>query len=148
MCEEFGITEELYRDIQDCFDIYDQDGDGSVSVKELPKMIRALGANPSPEEIEDMLEEFDSNETMEIDEFTYIAAHHLRACDAETELVNSFRIFDRDNTGKISVDMVKKILKNISVPLTDEQIEKLLRKTGTESDMVDYRKLAEVMLTP
>ena len=34
----------------------DQDGDGTVSTKELGAVLRSLGSNPSQEEIEDMID--------------------------------------------------------------------------------------------
>ena len=33
-----------------------QDGDGTVSTKELGAVLRSLGSNPTPEEIEDMID--------------------------------------------------------------------------------------------
>ena len=36
--------------------IHPQDGDGTVSTKELGAVLRSLGSNPTPEEIEDMID--------------------------------------------------------------------------------------------
>jgi Ca2+-binding EF-hand superfamily protein len=41
--------------------MFDQDGDGTISVKELGTAMRALGANPTEADLKEMIEQVDAD---------------------------------------------------------------------------------------
>lgn len=43
------------------FDMFDSDGGGDISTKELGQVMRMLGQNPSREELEEIIEEVDED---------------------------------------------------------------------------------------
>ena len=42
-----GLTEQEREEFKDVFNMFDKDGDGTVSCKELSVVMRALGQNPT-----------------------------------------------------------------------------------------------------
>jgi len=51
------LTAELRADFKEAFDLFDKDGDGTVSTRELVVVMRSIGLQPSLEEIQVMMDE-------------------------------------------------------------------------------------------
>lgn len=69
MAEQF--TEEQLNEFKETFSLFDRDGDGTISTKELGTVMRALGQNPTESELQDMINEVDAdgNGTLDFTEF-------------------------------------------------------------------------------
>lgn len=52
----FDISE-----FKEAFSLFDKDGDGTISVKELGTAMRSLGQNPTEQEIKEMINEVDTD---------------------------------------------------------------------------------------
>ena len=50
------LTDEEMDAFKETFMMFDKDGDGTVSTKELGAVMRSLGNNPTEEELEDMID--------------------------------------------------------------------------------------------
>lgn len=60
--------------------MFDKDGDGTITAKELGIVMRQLGLNPSEDEIHEMIQEVDEDGNGEINftEFLTIMAHKMK----------------------------------------------------------------------
>lgn len=147
MVEPGVFTPEQRENFKNAFDAFDEDRDDRVAVDQLGKLVRAVGFNPLPEEVEDMIA--DINEpTFDFDSFLYIIFRHSREADPEGELVESFKIFDKNGTGRLDVDLVRRILRNLKQPFTDDQINDLLGDDDIDTDQgtLDYAQLVKKMI--
>ena len=61
------LTEEEIAEFREIFNLVDKDGGGTISQDELGELMDTLGIEASPEEIDAMIREIDSNGTGEID---------------------------------------------------------------------------------
>ena len=50
------ITDEEFEGYKNTFIMFDKDGDGTVSTKELGAVMRSLGTNPDEDELEAMID--------------------------------------------------------------------------------------------
>lgn len=57
----YDITEEQRAEFKEAFSLFDRDGDGTITTKELGTVMRALGQNPTEEELRQMVEEVDED---------------------------------------------------------------------------------------
>ena len=48
-------------DFKEVFELFDKDGDGTITTKELETVFRSLGQNPSETEVTDMIKQVDSD---------------------------------------------------------------------------------------
>merc|ERR1712005_61399 len=101
---EEQLTEEQISEFKEAFALFDKDGDGTITTKELGTVMRSLGQNPTEAELQDMINEVDAdgNGTIDFPEFLTMMARKMKDTDSEEELREAFKVFDKDGNGFIS----------------------------------------------
>ena len=61
------LTEEQIAEFKEAFSLFDKDGDGTITTKELGTVMRSLGQNPTEAELQDMINEVDVDGSGTID---------------------------------------------------------------------------------
>lgn len=51
----------LLTEFKEAFSLFDKDGDGTITTKELGTVMRSLGQNPTEAELQDMINEVDAD---------------------------------------------------------------------------------------
>jgi Ca2+-binding EF-hand superfamily protein len=134
------------ENFKNAFDAFDDNRDDVVSVEVLGKLLRAVGFNPRPDEVEDMIEDIGAP-VFDFNSFLYIVSLHAREADPEAELVDAFRVFDKTGSGLLKTDTVRQILRNLKEPFTDDQIDELLGRAEVDAeDSVKYEDFVTLML--
>ncbi|BGP34914.1 hypothetical protein JCM10296v2_006738 [Rhodotorula toruloides] len=89
---------------KEAFSLFDKDGDGTITTRELGTVMRSLGQNPTEAELQDMINEVDADGNGQIDfpEFLTMMARKMRETDSEEEVREAFKVFDKDGNGFIS----------------------------------------------
>jgi len=150
MAEDLNLTPEQISEFREAFNIFDKDGDGRITAKELGTVMRSLGQNPSEAELQDMVNEvdLDGNGTIEFDEFLYMMSRQMREGDTEEEIKDAFRVFDKDGDGKITAAELTHIMKNLGEPLTQEEVDEMIAQADTNKDgIIDYAEFVHLMLS-
>ena len=95
--------------------MFDKDGDGTITTKELGTVMRSLGQNPTEAELQDMINEVDAdgNGTIDFPEFLSLMARKMKDTDTEEELIEAFKVFDRDGNGFISAAELRHVMTNL-----------------------------------
>lgn len=75
--------------------------------------MRALGFEPRKDEVDRMIKEIDKDQTGTInyEEFFAMMTKKISERDSTEELLNTFRLFDDDGTGKITFANLKRVAK-------------------------------------
>lgn len=139
---------------------------GEISAAELGSVMRSLGLKPTDKELEDMVNEVDTDHTGTIDingaetcpahthiharatlippaEFLVMMSHAASPQDTEDELRQAFRVFDRDNSGTINPSELRDVLKTLGEDLTDQEIGEIMNAADTDGDKsIDCERLA------
>ena len=115
------LTEEQKQEIKEAFDLFDTDGSGTIDAKELKVAMRALGFEPKKEEIRKLIADVDTNGSGVIDfpEFLDMMTTKMAERDPREEMSKAFRLFDDDETGKISFKNLKRVAKELGENMTD-----------------------------
>ena len=118
------LTEEQKQEIKEAFDLFDTDGSGTIDAKELKVAMRALGFEPKKEEIRKMIADVDKDGSGVIDfpEFLDMMTTKMAERDPREEMLKAFRLFDDDESGKISFKNLKRVAKELGENMTDEEI--------------------------
>ncbi|EKX47820.1 hypothetical protein GUITHDRAFT_86224 [Guillardia theta CCMP2712] len=140
-----------WREAFSCFaDPHLPPGQGTINTRELGQLIRALGKNPSQDEMTNLLREVDPNGEGNIDfnAFCNVMARPFRQPETEAELLESFRAFDRDGSGTISTQEFRTVMRNFGEPLTDDEVDEILKAAEAcevQKGVLDYRRFAKVL---
>jgi len=51
----------VVAEFKEAFSLFDKDGDGTITTKELGTVMRSLGQNPTEAELQDMINEVDAD---------------------------------------------------------------------------------------
>ncbi|CAF4225763.1 unnamed protein product [Rotaria sp. Silwood2] len=64
---------------------------------------------------------------------------HWNEGDQEAELREAFRLFDRDNSGYITINELKEVMLNMGEKLNQEELEDMMREADVNKDgKLDY----------
>ena len=119
--------------------------------------MRSLGQNPSESELQDMINEVDSDNNGTIDfpgtlyttkrlvvstvltvllhiEFLTMMARKMKDTDSEEEIREAFKVFDRDNNGFISAAELRHVMTSIGEKLTDDEVDEMIREADQDGD--------------
>ncbi|ALC42285.1 CG11165 [Drosophila busckii] len=130
------------------FDILDVEGDGSITVKEIGVVMRALGKSPTDAELQAIINEvdLDGNGSIEFGEFLQVMI--LRMCQEpdDDELREAFRVYDKENTGYIGIDQLRFVLMALGQKLTEDELEDIIRDGDEDRDgRLSYEEYCNVM---
>eukprot|EP00624_Nannochloropsis_granulata_P000778 evm.model.NODE_13262_length_16184_cov_20.672207.2 len=95
------LTEEQIAEFKEAFSLFDKDGDGTITTKELGTVMRSLGQNPTEAELQDMINEVDAdgNGTIDFPEFLTMMARKMKDTDSEEEILEAFKVGREGGTG-------------------------------------------------
>ncbi|KAM5135914.1 troponin C, skeletal muscle [Mantella aurantiaca] len=145
------LSEEMIAEFKAAFDMFDTDGGGDISTKELGTVMRMLGQTPSKEELDAIIEEVDEDGsgTIDFEEFLVMMVRQMKE-DAqgksEEELADCFRIFDKNADGYIDMEELGEILRSSGESITDEEIEELMQDGDKNNDgKIDFDEFLKMM---
>jgi calmodulin len=144
------LDETQISEFKEAFSLFDKDGDGTISTKELGTVMRALGQNPTEAELGDMIAEVDkdNNGTIEFNEFLALMEKKIGDNDTEEEIKEAFRVFDKDGTGTISVAELRHVMTTLGEKLKDDEVEEMLREADTHGDgIIKYEEFVKIMMS-
>jgi len=67
-------------------------------------------------------------------EFLALMSQTVKELDTEQELLNAFKVFDKDGSGTISSDELRNVLKSLGEDLTDEELDEMLKLADRNGD--------------
>merc|ERR1711924_557064 len=99
--------------------------------------------------LQDMINEVDAdgNGTIDFPEFCTLMARKMKDTDTEEELIEAFRVFDKDGNGFISAAELRHIMTNLGEKLTDEEGDEMIREADIDGDgQINYEEFVKVMM--
>ena len=95
-----------------------------------PHNYRALGFEPKKDEIKKMISDIDKDGsgTIDFEEFLQMMTSKMGERDSREEIMKAFRLFDDDETGKISFKNLKRVAKELGENMTDEELMEMIEE--------------------
>merc|ERR1711920_889036 len=146
---ETALSDEQIAEFKEAFLLFDKDGDGTITTKELGIVMRSLGQNPTEAELHDMINEVDADGSGTIDfaEFLSLMSKKMKDADSEEELMEAFKVFDKDGNGFISAAELRHVMTNLGEKLTEEEVDEMIKEADFDGDgQVNYDEFVKMMI--
>merc|ERR1711988_913011 len=143
------LGEQQIKSLRDTFMALDENGDGLLTVNEMKEGLNRCGLKEIPADLQQIMEEVDSDGSGVIDYTEFLAATLDKKVYVQEDVCwSAFRVFDKNGDGKISREELKEVLGDGSV--TDivgaEAAKKLMTEVDGNGDgMIDFQEFMTMM---
>jgi calmodulin len=123
------------------FKAYDKEGKGEIPSSMLGTVMKNLGHNLKPDQLQEAIEAVDADGSgwIDFDEFLSLMARKTKEAEDEQEFREAFRVFDKGNKGQIETGDLKVIFKALDPDMSDEEIEAIITEVDEDgSGTLDF----------
>ncbi|KAL3891019.1 hypothetical protein ACJMK2_003283 [Sinanodonta woodiana] len=142
---------ELDTEIKEMFEIFDKNGDKTLSVTELGKAMRSLGFNMTQAEVKQAMVKIDTNKNgkIEFSEFRNFMMKELgkssEVSDEEYQIRQAFKVFDKDGNGVIDKNELRLAMRTLGEKVSEADVTEMMRDADTNGDgKIDYEEFARM----
>merc|ERR1711970_874592 len=127
------LSEEQLDEIREAFNLFDSDASGAIDVRELKAAMRALGFEVKNEELKKMVSDVDNdgNGTIEFTEFLSMMTGEM---GSREDIEKVFKLFDDDNTNKISFRNLARVAEELGENIDDEELQDMINQADRDGD--------------
>mmetsp|Transcript_92088 Transcript_92088/g.214030 ORF Transcript_92088/g.214030 Transcript_92088/m.214030 type:complete len:115 (+) Transcript_92088:138-482(+) len=112
--------------------------------------MRALGQNPTQAELQDVINEVDTESLgkMNFQQFSWVMQRTMKDTDAEEEeLIEAFKIFDHDGNGFISSWELRDTMVGFGEELTSQEVDDMIKEADDDGDgMLNFEEFVKMMM--
>merc|ERR1711881_73172 len=128
------------QEFKEAFQMIDADRNGIITVGDLKATYASLGSRVDESILEGMCAEAGAPINFTI--FLNMLADKLHGTDPEDVIVKAFKLFDKENKGVVSAEVMQEVLKSQADRFNDEEIKNFLDLAKPNDEgMVDYKAL-------
>ncbi|GMI73322.1 calmodulin-like 3, ARF-GAP domain 11 [Hibiscus trionum] len=132
------------------FQMFDKNGDGKITNKELSESLENLGIFIPSKELIQMVEKIDVNGDgfVDIDEFGALYETIMHERDEEEDMMEAFNVFDQNRDGFITVEELRSVLSSLGLKQgrTIEDCKRMIQKVDEDGDgMVNFKEFKQMM---
>jgi len=117
--------------IDECKEVFKHFSNGGdvLTLHQLKEALYALGAEPTDQEVQKMMDDIDKdgNGTIDQSEFLQIFAEKMKDPDLLEDLIDAFKNFDIFNTGYLPITDLKRIMTSCGSKMSDTEFDSFLR---------------------
>jgi myosin light chain 6 len=138
------------EDYREAFMLFDTKGDGSIGSEDIGNILRALGTNPTNEDVNKIITEIDpsGDKRISFEEFIPLlnAQSKKKMGGSFEHFVEAFRIFDRDNNAMVSAAEIRHLLSSLGEKLTSEEVDTLVSGMEDTAGMINYEEFVRQII--
>jgi len=143
------IPENILKDYRDAFVMFDLDKDGYITPKELAQVMKSLNYDSSETQVEGLFADVHGGRNGKIgfEEFITLMNKRNKEIDPEEEVINAFKVFDREGNGTISSIDLKYLMTTLGDKITEDEIDEMLRDADIDGDgYINYEEFVRMIM--
>ncbi|EDW12859.1 calmodulin-beta [Drosophila mojavensis] len=141
-------SEEELFEFRRGFAILVKDESRSVTIRDLDTVVAALGKTATEKELQSMINEMDldGNGFIDFDNFLQSMTMRMTFDPDEDDIREAFRVFDRENTGFIGPDQLRRVMLDLDILMQDDECEEMIRVHDVDGDgKISYEEFVQMM---
>uniref|UniRef100_A0A2M4CYN6 Putative calmodulin n=1 Tax=Anopheles darlingi TaxID=43151 RepID=A0A2M4CYN6_ANODA len=146
------LSKDQLKVLRDAFNAFDKEKTGSISTDVVGTILELLGHKLTEEELEEVIEEYDEDESgqLEFDEFVALASCYVTPEEdyesLRAELREVFMMYDKDAKGYLPVEEFKAILRELDGEVPEDELDEIVDEIDADgSGTVDFDEFMEMM---
>ena len=146
----YDIPESRLKEYRDAFELFDKDKDGTITAKELANVMKSLNQDPTEQDLNEMIAEVDTdgNGHIDFEEFVSLMNRRSKETDAEEEVINAFKVLDKDGQGIISSTELRHLMTTLGDKLTEEEVDEMIKEADFDGNgSINYEEFVRMMMT-
>lgn len=137
-------------ELKQVFQMFDQNGDGSITKDELHASLKNMGLYIPKEELAEMMEKIDTDGDgcMDVEEFGALYLMIMEERNEKQEMEEAFKVFDRNGDGFITDEELGLVLRLLGLEQgnTVEACRKMISKVDVDGDgKVNFYEFKQMM---
>ena len=143
------FEEDKLKECKLIFDMFDEDKDKQITIKDLADCLRICGAAPSQQELKIIIKNLEDNkrEYINFETFLKLLEKLLIKQDSEEDLINEFLKMDKVGDGTISESDLRKLMSNYENPLSFQEIEDIIQEANAdENGYINIQRFVKLLL--
>eukprot|EP00931_Biecheleriopsis_adriatica_P082810 TRINITY_DN5627_c0_g1_i1.p2 TRINITY_DN5627_c0_g1~~TRINITY_DN5627_c0_g1_i1.p2 ORF type:complete len:151 (+),score=60.04 TRINITY_DN5627_c0_g1_i1:63-515(+) len=142
------LVKEQIGEFRETFKLFDEDKDDKLSMKELGTLLSCLGQNPSEDELREWISgDADPEFRVDFNAFLSLMSRKLKETDTEEELIEAFKVFDRDRDGFISATELRVSMTGLGEDLKEVEVAEMIKEADQDGDgSINYDEFVKMMM--
>ena len=144
----FEIGDEELHKIREQFALFDEDKSGTITINELGNIYKALGHQFTENELLEMMSDKDLNQDgyITFHEFLSLYKKYIHFKVQEEKLIEAFKICDCDGNQYVTLDELRRIMKEVGESLNETQIRAMLKEVDMDGDdKINFQEFIKLM---
>jgi Ca2+-binding EF-hand superfamily protein len=145
-----GLSDEKLKEYKESFEMFDRDKNGQINAKELGNILRSLSHEPTESDLNALIEEHDGDRDgkIEFNEFLQIILKYAKDTDIEDELIEAFKVFDKEGNGLIPSSEFKHIMLTLGERLSDDEVDEMIKEADYRGEgFINYKEFVKILLS-
>ena len=131
------------------FKLYDEDNDGYVDLAFLAEMMRSAGAIFLDSELEKPMERLRNSNGADLfnqKDYLDLCLEYSKNEDTPEDLMEAFKFWDTDGSGKVSTQEIKQALTTLGDVLSEDEINALIKEADPQDlGVIDYESYSKIL---
>lgn len=124
-----GLSEEEIKEIKDIFDLFVEEDNESIQVETLINSMKKFGFDKKSPAIFKMIESIDKEEgEINFEMFVDLMTGRISKANPKEDLERTFKLFDIEHDGIISLDNLKRVAKELGEDITEEELKEIIKR--------------------
>lgn len=131
-----SLDPEELAEIKEAFQLFDTAHNNQLDHRELKAAIRALGFEANKRFIRQVYNELgkDLSQPVSYEEFLAVVEPKIKSRDFREETLKLFRMFDDDNTGRLTFKNLRRIANELGESLTDAELQDMIEEVDRSGE--------------